>query len=81
MLNKTGGFKSFYDSAAEAAYGFNPQRKECVSFEDFKSVKAKAGYVLNHRLNGIMFWELSQDYISNGFLNVIQRNFVITNNC
>ncbi|HTF28633.1 MAG TPA: glycosyl hydrolase family 18 protein, partial [Flavitalea sp.] len=71
MLDKEGGFMSFYDSAAEAAYGFNAQRKEFVSFEDFKSVRAKAAYVLNRRLNGIMFWEQSQDYVSNGFLNAI----------
>ena len=71
MLDKRNGFLSFYDSAAQAAYGFNRQRREFVSFEDFKSVRAKAEYVLNRRLNGIMFWELSQDFVSNGFLNVI----------
>ncbi|HTE25053.1 glycoside hydrolase family 18 protein [Flavitalea sp.] len=72
-----GGFHFYYDSIAQAAYGFNPQRKEFVTFDNMISVKAKAKYVLTNGLAGIMFWELSQDKPRDGFLSVITSMLVV----
>jgi chitinase len=69
--NDPGGFRFYYDSVAQAAYGFNKQRMEFVTFDNTVSVKAKAKYVLANGLAGIMFWELSQDKPRDGLLSVL----------
>jgi chitinase len=66
-----GGFRFHYDTIAQAAYGYNPARREFVTFDNKTSVKAKAEYVLTNGLGGLMFWELSQDDPHEGFLSVI----------
>jgi chitinase len=48
-----------WDDAAQAPYLNNPS---CfLSYEDPDSLHRKAGYVLQHGLGGIMFWEYSNN--------------------
>jgi chitinase len=75
MLTAKNGFRAYYDTTAEAAFAWNRNTNEFVTYENFRSVKAKADYVLKMNLRGIMFWELSQDYTRDGFLSVIADAF------
>lgn len=49
-----------WDEQAQAPYYFDGQRFS--SFDDPQSIKAKANYIKQHQLRGIMFWEYSLDH-------------------
>ncbi|AXS67717.1 chitinase [Cryptophlebia peltastica nucleopolyhedrovirus] len=50
-----------YDKVAKASYAFKPQTGELITFDDGKSVLAKAKYVLDHGLGGLFAWEIDAD--------------------
>ena len=56
------GFKEYYDEKCEAAYCYNPEKREYHSYDNVRSVKAKCEYVKKHNLGGILVWELSADH-------------------
>lgn len=60
-----------WDSVAHAPYYFNAKEKLLVSFDDKKSIAEKTRYAINKKLDGIMFWELTNDVYSNGLLQAI----------
>lgn len=72
-LTDSAGFTRYWDEKAQAPYSFNPQTKEFASYDDSTSIALKTKYVLQHRLNGIMFWELLEDKESSGLLDVIDE--------
>lgn len=51
----------YWDNCAQAPYLWNPTTHVFISYDDPQSIAVKASYVLEHRLGGIMFWELSED--------------------
>lgn len=53
------GFRRIWDRDASAAYLWNGS--EFITYDDVQSVAAKADYVRNEKLRGIMFWEYSQN--------------------
>ncbi|WP_316795886.1 glycoside hydrolase family 18 protein [Pedobacter agri] len=65
------GFKYYWDDEAKAPYYYNAATKQMATFDDPKSIALKTKYVVDCKLNGIMFWELSDDSYSNGLLSVI----------
>jgi chitinase len=56
------GFVRYWDNRAQAAYLWNPTARVFISYDDPQSIAIKARYVLQHRLGGMMFWELSEDH-------------------
>ena len=72
-LTAENGFTQYWDSTARAPYAFNPQRKLLASYDDTRSVQLKTEYVLKHRLNGIMFWQLAEDKLRHGLLDAIDK--------
>lgn len=72
-LTTTNGFVQLWDSVAGAPYSFNAERKLMVSYDDPRSIQLKTEYVIEHGLNGIMFWQLADDPFKNGLLDVIDR--------
>jgi chitinase len=56
-----GGFVRHWDAKARAAWLWNPDTRAFISYDDPQSIAAKAAYVKDHRLGGIMYWEQSQD--------------------
>ncbi|MGR5147158.1 chitinase C-terminal domain-containing protein [Photobacterium alginatilyticum] len=58
----TGNYTRHYDSVAVAPWLWNPEKKVFLSTEDEQSINAKADYVMNKEIGGIMFWELAGDY-------------------
>lgn len=53
------GFVRYWDDIAKAPWLFDG--KTFISYEDEESLKAKAAYVKEQGLYGIMFWEYGQD--------------------
>lgn len=70
-ITAANGFMEYWDTVANAPYAFNMQRKLMATYDDARSVKLKTAYALNHKLNGIMFWQLADDNLSEGLLNAI----------
>jgi chitinase len=71
FINKD-GFVRYWDKRAQAPYLWNSTSRVFISYDDPQSIALKARYVLQHRLGGVMFWELSQDH-NDELLDVIDR--------
>ena len=54
-------FVRYWDERASAPYLWNAEARLFITYEDPQSIRAKAKYVRDHGLGGMMFWELSQD--------------------
>ncbi|WP_316825838.1 glycoside hydrolase family 18 protein [Pedobacter miscanthi] len=67
------GYSYYWDETAQAPYYYNPQTKYLATFDDPKSISLKTKYVINQKLNGIMFWELTDDAYTDGLLDVIDK--------
>lgn len=55
------GWEYGYDEAAEAPYVFNKSSGSLVTYDDPRSVMAKAQYVMEKGLGGIFHWEMDAD--------------------
>jgi chitinase len=67
-FNESSGFQYFWDKKAKAPYQYNPSKQLFATFDDEKSIAAKANYVKQKKLGGIMFWELADDQTENGLV-------------
>jgi len=70
-LSKEKGFVSYWDDVAKAPYSYNAAEKLFITYDDKRSMELKARYVTEHRLNGIMFWEITNDTYTGGLLDAI----------
>ncbi|RYD80587.1 MAG: glycoside hydrolase family 18 protein [Sphingobacteriales bacterium] len=68
------GFQYYWDDLAKAPYYYNATSKQLVTFDDPKSIAFKTKYVVDRKLNGIMFWELTDDAYSKGLLSIIDKS-------
>jgi chitinase len=68
------GFKTYWDDEAKAAYKYNDKEKIFLTYDEERSVAAKAAYVKQKGLNGIFFWELRLDKSRAGLLDAIYRD-------
>jgi chitinase len=66
------GFVRYWDDRAQAPYLWNEASRTFITYDDPRSIGIKARYVKDHRLGGMMFWELSQDR-DDELLSVIGR--------
>ncbi|GII91891.1 chitinase C-terminal domain-containing protein [Sinosporangium siamense] len=58
----TGTYTRHYDATLVAPWLWNNEKKVFLSTEDEQSLGAKADYVNNNGIGGIMIWELAGDY-------------------
>ena len=58
---ETKGFTRHWDPIAEVPWLYNPTTGAWITYDDKQSIAAKAAYVHDHALGGIMIWELSGD--------------------
>jgi chitinase len=65
------GFHYFWDDLANAPYLYNPSQKLFVTYDDKRAVQTKTKYVMDKKLGGIMFWQLTEDTFQNGLLDAI----------
>ncbi|PSU96793.1 glycoside hydrolase family 18 protein [Photobacterium kishitanii] len=61
LKNPKLGYRYYYDEHAEAAVLYNQKNKEYISFEDKRSLKAKAEYAKKQGLGGVFGWEITSD--------------------
>ena len=73
-LSADNGFEIRFDEVAQAPYAVNKFRHQLATFDNEQSVALKTKYVIDHRLGGIMFWQLYDDKFKNGLLEIINRN-------
>lgn len=55
------GFQRHWDEQAQAAWLWNPVTRRMISYDDPQALRAKAGFVRDRGLGGIMYWEQRQD--------------------
>ena len=70
-LSPDTGFVLYWDDVAKAPYGYNADQKLFVTYDDRRSMELKTTYALDQGLNGIMFWEITNDTPENGLLHTI----------
>jgi len=72
-LSAANGWKSYWDDIAKAPYSYNASQKLFITYDDRRSMELKTKYVGDKKLNGIMFWEITNDTFSNGLLDSIDK--------
>jgi chitinase len=55
------GYNRFWDRVAQVPWLYHADERVMISYDDTESIAAKAAYVRDHELGGMMIWELSQD--------------------
>ena len=55
------GFLRHRDADARASWLWNPRTRTFITYDDPRSIAAKAAYVKAQHLGGIMYWEAQQD--------------------
>jgi chitinase len=72
-FTKANGYESYWDEKAKAPYSYNASQKLFATYDDIRSVKLKTQYVIDQKLNGIMFWDLGGDVPTHGLLDAINE--------
>lgn len=72
-MSPDSGFVYHWDSVTHAPYAYLASGQLFATFDDKRSVAAKAEYVLKNNLGGIMFWELGSDTFTDGLLQTINE--------
>ena len=75
----TGTYTRNYSAALVAPWLWNAQKQVFLSTEDDQSIGAKADYVVNKGIGGIMIWELAGDYAFNTARNEYFIGNTLTN--
>jgi len=65
------GFRYYWDKKAKAPYQYSGSKKLFATFDDKRSIRAKAKFTRRKKLGGIMFWELSEDIPGYGLVESI----------
>lgn len=65
------GWQYYYDEEAQAPYWYHAEDRKYATGDDRRSVAAKVQYAIDHKLRGIMFWELTLDQERDGLLKAI----------
>lgn len=73
LLSTEKGFTFYWDEKAKAPYAYNAAEKLFATFDDKLSIEHKTQYVIDQKLDGIMFWELSLDTYTNGLVDTIYK--------
>lgn len=72
-LSETNGFISYWDDIAKAPYAYDASEGLFITYDDKRSIELKTKYVIDNKLNGIMFWEITNDTYRDGLLDAIYR--------
>jgi chitinase len=65
------GFERYWDDKVKAPYAYNASEQLFITYDDQKSITLKTKYALDQGLNGIMFWELTNDAEHDALLEAI----------
>lgn len=70
-LSPADGWKAYWDDTAKAPYAYNAANQLFITYDDKRSMRLKTQYVIDRKLNGIMYWEIMNDKYLGGLLDVI----------
>ncbi len=65
------GWTRYWDPAAFAPYAYNERERRYYTYDDPRSLAAKARYVKEQGLGGVMFWQLREDTPDGALLEVL----------
>ena len=65
------GFTRYWDSTSQVPWLYNADTRTFISYEDEQSIAGKCRYVHDHKLGGIMIWDLEDDDASGTLLKAI----------
>ncbi|MCG9677340.1 glycosyl hydrolase family 18 protein [Vibrio sp. Isolate24] len=68
------GVEEFYDEPAKAPYLYKEATGEVITYDDERSVKAKAAYVRSQGFAGLFSWEIDAD--NGDILNAMQQGLL-----
>jgi chitinase len=66
-------FAFYWDDTAKAPYMYSLIKKQMITWDDERSIMLKTKYAVDHKLNGIMFWQLADDKTNGGLLDAIYK--------
>lgn len=72
-FTQANGYEYFWDDIAKAPYVYNAAEKIFATFDDKRSITEKMNYLKQHKLGGVMFWQIPQDADKDGLLATIYR--------
>ncbi len=67
----SGSYTRFWDDAAKVPWLYDANGQVMISYDDAESIAAKAAYVREHQLGGLMIWELSLDTPTSDLLSAV----------
>lgn len=73
VISTDNGYVYHWDPVAQAPYAYNARQKLYATFDDSTSIRIKTLYAMRKKLGGVMFWQMTEDYFSDGLLDVIDR--------
>ncbi|MEP7291487.1 MAG: glycoside hydrolase family 18 protein [Chloroflexota bacterium] len=71
IVGMIAGSERFWDATAQVPWLYDAESGTMISYDDPESLAAKAAYVREHGLGGIMIWELSQDTADSALLTAV----------
>lgn len=77
-FNSADGYVYYWDDIAKAPSFYSASKKTFATFDDKRSLAEKARYVQQHKLGGMMFWQLPHDTDNDGLLDNIYKNLTNT---
>ncbi len=66
-----GKYERHWHDEAKAPWLFDPTTGNMISYDDPQSIRLKAEYARDHKLGGIMIWEITQDDANHSLLSAI----------
>lgn len=72
-LKDSADYVFYWDDTAKAPFVFNKKEGLFITYDNRRSVGLKTRYSIEHKLGGVMFWELILDNTEEGLLNEITK--------
>jgi chitinase len=69
-------FERYWDDTAQAPWLWRAADRTFCSYDDLRSIEAKANYVRQQDLGGIMFWEITGDDEKGSMVAAIERGLM-----
>ncbi|NDJ78260.1 MAG: glycoside hydrolase family 18 protein [Chloroflexi bacterium] len=64
-------YTRFFDDEVRASWLYSAEERIAISYDDAQSLRDKVMYVRQHRLGGVMIWQVSYDDKDNPLLEVV----------
>lgn len=66
IVRQMNGCKRYWDDRSKVPYLVNAEWGTLISYDDVESIRAKAQYVLDNNVHGLIIWEITGDYLPDG---------------